>query len=162
MKAMRGLALLAAAGPVMAASTDPLSAMGVSLGKNGSTLSAPMQIVLLLTVMTLLPAVIMSVTPFLRIVVVLHFLRQALGTQTAPSNQVLIGLSLFLATVCIGALMFIAVEIDVIQLAGERAEHRRKLLKPPHVLNARNGRGLFLRELVTHPGGQLFIGLAQE
>jgi len=56
-----------------------------------------MQIVLLLTLMTLLPAVIMSVTPFLRIVVVLHFLRQALGTQSTPSNQVLIGLSLFLS-----------------------------------------------------------------
>ena len=40
-----------------------------------------MQIVLLLTLMTLLPAAVMSITPFLRIVVVLHFLRQALGTQ---------------------------------------------------------------------------------
>jgi flagellar biosynthetic protein FliP len=39
----------------------------------------------------------MSITPFLRIVVVLHFLRQALGTQSTPSNQVLLGLALFLA-----------------------------------------------------------------
>jgi flagellar biosynthetic protein FliP len=39
----------------------------------------------------------MCITPFLRIAVVLHFLRQALGTQTAPSNQVLVGLSLFLS-----------------------------------------------------------------
>ncbi|MGI8991055.1 MAG: flagellar type III secretion system pore protein FliP [Bryobacteraceae bacterium] len=62
----------------------------------GGTLSAPMQIVLLLTAMTVLPAVVMSVTPFLRIAIVLHFLRQALGTQSTPSNQVLIGLSLFL------------------------------------------------------------------
>ena len=46
-------------------------------------------------VMVLLPAVIMSITPFLRITIVLHFLRQALGTQTVPSNQVLIGLALF-------------------------------------------------------------------
>lgn len=61
-----------------------------------ATLGVPMQIILLLSALTLLPAVIMSVTPFLRIVVVLHFLRQALGTQTSPSNQVLIGLSLFL------------------------------------------------------------------
>jgi flagellar biosynthetic protein FliP len=41
----------------------------------------------------------MSITPFLRIVIVLHFLRQALGTQSTPSNQILIGLSLFLAIV---------------------------------------------------------------
>jgi flagellar biosynthesis protein FliP len=65
---------------------------------NGAlTLSTPTQIVILLTMLTLLPAVVMSVTPFLRIVIVLHFLRQALGTQTAPSNQVLVGLSMFLA-----------------------------------------------------------------
>jgi len=56
-----------------------------------------MQVVLLLTLLTLLPAVLMSLTPFLRISLVLHFLRQAMGTQTAPSNQVLLGLSLFLA-----------------------------------------------------------------
>ncbi|MCC6585907.1 MAG: flagellar type III secretion system pore protein FliP [Bryobacterales bacterium] len=55
-----------------------------------------MQIVFLLGALTLLPALIMSATPFLRITIVLHFLRQALGTQTAPSNQVLLGLSLFL------------------------------------------------------------------
>ncbi len=55
-----------------------------------------MQIVVMLTVLTVLPAIIMSVTPFLRITVVLHFLRQALGTQGTPSNQVLIGLALFL------------------------------------------------------------------
>ena len=61
----------------------------------GGTLSLPMQIALSLTVMVLLPAVIMSITPFLRITIVLHFLRQALGTQTTPSNQVLIGLALF-------------------------------------------------------------------
>ena len=55
-----------------------------------------MQIVILLTLMTLLPAAVMSITPFLRITVVLHFLRQALGTQSTPSNQVLLGLALFL------------------------------------------------------------------
>jgi len=62
----------------------------------GSQLSVPMQILILMTLLTLLPAVVMSITPFLRIAVVLHFLRQALGTQSTPSNQVLIGISLFL------------------------------------------------------------------
>jgi len=63
---------------------------------DGSQISAQMQILVFLTLLTLLPAAIMSITPFLRITVVLHFLRQALGTQTTPSNQVLLGLSLFL------------------------------------------------------------------
>ena len=52
-----------------------------------------MQIVILMTLLTLLPALVMSITPFLRIAIVLHFLRQALGTQTVPSNQVLVGLA---------------------------------------------------------------------
>src|SRR5690242_20763816 len=69
----------------------------LQLGKGGPALSVPMQIALSLTLLTLLPAAILCITPFLRITVVLHFLRQALGTQTAPSNQVLIGLSLFLS-----------------------------------------------------------------
>src|SRR5436190_4546963 len=71
------------------------SILGETLSK-GATVSVPMQIVILLTGLSLLPAIIMSVTPFLRITVVLHFLRQALGTQSTPSNQVLIGLGLFL------------------------------------------------------------------
>jgi flagellar biosynthetic protein FliP len=78
---------------------DPLALLGVRTPAGSAALSAPMQIVLLLTLLTLLPAAVMCVTPFLRITVVLHFLRQALGTQTAPSNQVLLGLALFLTIV---------------------------------------------------------------
>lgn len=77
------------------ASSGPLAGIGLP-AKGSGALSAPMQILLLLTLLTLLPAAVVSVTPFLRITVVLHFLRQALGTQTAPSNQVLNGLALFL------------------------------------------------------------------
>jgi flagellar biosynthetic protein FliP len=66
-------------------------------GGHGIALSVPMQIALGLTLLTLLPAMIMCITPFLRIALVLHFLRQAIGTQTAPSNQVLVGMSLFLS-----------------------------------------------------------------
>jgi len=62
----------------------------------GASGSVPWNIVVLLTLLTLLPAVLMAVTPFARLLVVFHFLRQALGTQTAPSNQTLIGLSLVL------------------------------------------------------------------
>src|SRR5271168_1767852 len=58
--------------------------------------STSITIILLLTVLTLLPAILLSMTPFVRILVIFHFLRQALGTQTAPTNQTLIGLGLFL------------------------------------------------------------------
>jgi len=85
--------------PALAASQEPLSLLGISAGKGGTTLSAPMQIVIMLTLMTVLPAALMAITPFLRITIVLHFLRQALGTQSTPSNQVLLGLAMFLTIV---------------------------------------------------------------
>ena len=53
-------------------------------------------IVVLLTLLTLLPSLLLSMTPFVRILIIFHFLRQALCTQSAPTNQTLIGLSLFL------------------------------------------------------------------
>jgi flagellar biosynthetic protein FliP len=58
--------------------------------------SVPWNIVILLTVLTLLPALLLAMTPFVRLLVVFHFLRQALGTQSTPTNQTLIGLALFL------------------------------------------------------------------
>lgn len=58
--------------------------------------SVPWNIVVLLTLLTIVPALLVSLTPFTRLLVVFHLLRQALGTQTAPSNQTLIGLSLVL------------------------------------------------------------------
>lgn len=91
---MRPVLLIVSALPLSAApASNPL---GLPASSSAPATSA-MQIVLLLTALTFLPALIVSLTPFLRITVVLHFLRQALGTQTAPSNQVLLGLSLFLS-----------------------------------------------------------------
>jgi flagellar biosynthetic protein FliP len=58
--------------------------------------SAPLQIVLLLTLLSFIPAILVTMTSFTRIVIVFHFLRQALGTQEMPSNQILVGLALFL------------------------------------------------------------------
>lgn len=58
--------------------------------------SAPWSIVVLLTLLALIPSLMICMTPFARLLVVFHFLRQALGLQTTPSNQTLIGLSLVL------------------------------------------------------------------
>jgi flagellar biosynthesis protein FliP len=58
--------------------------------------STSIMIIFLLTLLTLLPAILLSMTPFVRILIIFHFLRQALGTQTAPTNQTLVGLALFL------------------------------------------------------------------
>lgn len=56
----------------------------------------PWTILVVLTLLTLIPAILLSMTPFVRLLIVFHFLRQALGTQTTPTNQTLLGLALIL------------------------------------------------------------------
>ena len=69
--------------------------IGISAG-NGSDLASVLQILLVLTVIALAPSILIMLTSFTRIIIVLHFTRSAIGTQTAPPNQVLVGLALFL------------------------------------------------------------------
>jgi flagellar biosynthetic protein FliP len=90
--------LMASAASAQAAKADSLLGISFSGDAASKSTSVPLQIVLLLTALTILPGVVMCMTPFLRITIVLHFLRQALGTQTVPSNQILIGLALFLTS----------------------------------------------------------------
>jgi flagellar biosynthesis protein FliP len=68
----------------------------VGQGPGGTSYSVPIQTLLVFTALGFLPAVLLLMTAFTRIVIVLSLLRQALGTQAAPPNQVIIGLSLFL------------------------------------------------------------------
>jgi flagellar biosynthesis protein FliP len=63
-------------------------------GVNGG--SVPWSVIVMLTALTLIPSILVCMTPFARLLIVFHFLRQALGLQTTPSNQTLIGLSLIL------------------------------------------------------------------
>jgi flagellar biosynthetic protein FliP len=58
--------------------------------------SVPWNVIVMLTALTLIPSILVCMTPFARLLIVFHFLRQALGLQTTPSNQTLIGLSLIL------------------------------------------------------------------
>jgi flagellar biosynthesis protein FliP len=90
--------LLVAAAPLWARSqaAPGFSLPGLLPGASAPGSSASWNIVLLLTLLTMIPAIVLSMTPFVRLLIVFHFLRQALGTQTAPSNQTLIGLSLIL------------------------------------------------------------------
>jgi flagellar biosynthesis protein FliP len=85
--------LLAAAHTAAAGSSSLLPDLNSRL--RGSD-SAPWTIVFVLTLITLLPAILMAMTPLVRLTVVFHFLRQALGTQTAPSNPTLLGLALMM------------------------------------------------------------------
>jgi flagellar biosynthesis protein FliP len=92
------LLLLAVMAPQLALAQDGiLPAVTVTTGADGSTqYSVTMQILLLMTALSFLPAMVIMLTSFTRIIVVLSILRQAIGLQQTPSNQVLIGMSLFM------------------------------------------------------------------
>lgn len=74
----------------------------IGSGSGGSSYSVPIQTLLFFTALSFLPAILLLMTGFTRIVIVLSLLRQALGTQSAPPNQVIIGLSLFLTFFVMG------------------------------------------------------------
>ena len=107
------IGLLIYAGSASAAETLP--AITVTAGQGGSqTYSVTIQILALMTALTFIPAALMMMTSFTRIIIVLGILRQALGMPTTPSNQTIIGLSLFL-TIFIMAPVFERINTDAIQ-----------------------------------------------
>lgn len=74
----------------------------VGTGTSGMSFSVPIQTLLFFTALSFLPAILLMMTGFTRIVIVLSLLRQALGTQSSPPNQVIVGLSLFLTFFVMG------------------------------------------------------------
>lgn len=74
----------------------PKITLGVERAENPDDVVLTIQILFLMTILSLAPAILIMMTSFTRIVIVFHFIRQALGTQQMPSNQILIGLALFL------------------------------------------------------------------
>ncbi len=97
MLALAGFLLIAAVSPALAQSV-PFPRITISAGpaKDPQEMAVALQILLLLTVLTLAPAILIMLTSFTRVIVVLSFLRHAIGTQQMPPNQVMIGLALFL------------------------------------------------------------------
>jgi flagellar biosynthetic protein FliP len=74
----------------------PSLRIGVDQAREPQQVAVVLEILALLTVLSLAPAILLLMTSFTRIIVVFHFLRQAIGIQTSPPNQVLIGLALFI------------------------------------------------------------------
>ncbi len=91
------LALLLPAGLAFAQATGGLPAItSMPAAGGGTTYSLTIQTLLLMTALTFIPAIVLMMTGFTRIIIVMSLLRHALGTQTTPPNQVLVGLTLFL------------------------------------------------------------------
>ena len=100
--AVAAVAALSVAAPAVAQQAQGSLPLVVGSGPQGTSYSVPIQTLLFFTALSFLPAVLLMMTGFTRIVIVLSLLRQALGTQQAPPNQVVIGLSLFLTFFVMG------------------------------------------------------------
>jgi len=83
--------------PVFSQSPIPGINISVDSASSPQQVATTLQVIFLLTILTLAPAILIMTTSFTRFVIVLSFLRQAIGTPTAPSNQIVIGLALFLS-----------------------------------------------------------------
>ena len=94
-----------AAPTLAAAGTSVLPSLSVQIGNGDPQVASSLQIVGLLTLLSLAPAILIMLTGFVRIVIVLSFLRQAVGTQTMPPNQVIVSLALFLTFFVMGPVL---------------------------------------------------------
>lgn len=120
-RAVAAIVLVLAASAPLAAQEAAGASPAMNLNIQGiGTVSAPLQIVLVLTLLSFVPAALVIMTSFTRIAIVFHFLRQALGTQEMPSNQMLVGLTLFL-TAFIMAPVADRINTDAVQpaIAGQ-------------------------------------------
>ena len=98
-----GLSLTAATAWAQSSSTSASTLpLLIGQGAGGASYSVPVQTLLFFTALSFLPAVLLMMTGFTRIAIVLSLMRQAIGTQAAPPNQVVIGLSLFLTLFVMG------------------------------------------------------------
>jgi len=120
--ALAAVLLLLYSAPVFAAPLPTIS-IGVEDSTEPSNVATGLKILAILTILSLAPALMIMVTSFARIVIVLSFLRQAMGTQQMPPNQLLIGLSLFL-TFFIMAPVFHQVNSNALQpyISGEMGQ----------------------------------------
>jgi flagellar biosynthetic protein FliP len=116
--------LAALAGVALMAGTGAASAQAVTLdlGGGGSATGAIIQLVALLTILSLAPSILVMVTSFTRIVIVLSFLRSALGLQQTPPNAVLISLALFLTAFIMAPVLEESYEAGIAPLMAERID----------------------------------------
>ena len=107
--------------PLFAAAAEPAGLPGFTSTPapgGGQTYTLSLQTLLLLTALSFLPAALLMMTSFTRIIIVLSLLRQALGTQSAPPNQVMVGLALFLTLFVMGP-VFDKIYVDAYQPLSE-------------------------------------------
>lgn len=83
-------------GEVAKATSDNTNGLSISYNNDTGSLSTPVKALLVLTIIALAPSILIMLTSYTRIIIVLHFIRTAIGTQSSPPNQIMVGLALFL------------------------------------------------------------------
>jgi flagellar biosynthetic protein FliP len=111
---LTGMAITLTSVSAHAQVTLPSVSLGLKSTQNPQEIVGAIRIIMLLTVLTLAPAILIMMTSFTRIIIVLSFVRQALGTQQMPPNQLLVGLSLFLTFFIMGP-FFSKINTDALQ-----------------------------------------------
>jgi flagellar biosynthetic protein FliP len=144
------LALWAAASP--AAAQD----ISINFGQGGGLTERVIQLIALITVLSLAPSILVMMTSFTRIVVVLSLLRTALGTATAPPNAVIISLALFLTAFVMGPAIQRAYEAGVRPLVNNEISVEQAFERSAEPLRA------FMQKNVRDKDLQLFMDLSRE
>lgn len=107
----------------------PRISVGVDQSTNPQDAAVTLEIIFLLTILTLAPAILIMMTSFTRIVVVLSFLRMAIGTQQIPPTQLIVGLSLFLTMFVMGPTLERVYDEAIVPYLDEQIDHRTALDK---------------------------------
>ncbi len=143
------LSLLVAAHPATA------QTLTLDMGDAGSSTGRIVQLLMLLTVLSLAPAILITVTSFTRIIVVLSFLRNALGTQTTPPNFVLVSLALFLTGFVMAPTLQTAYDNGIAPLIAEKITEQQAFERTAAPLQD------FMIHHVRDQDLQLFAGMAK-
>ncbi|MGH6886590.1 MAG: flagellar type III secretion system pore protein FliP [Geminicoccales bacterium] len=156
MRALAGRALAALAALLLAATPAAAQSLNLDLGDGGpgSTASTVLQLMALITVLSLAPSILIMVTSFTRIIVVLSFLRGALGIQQTPPNSVLISLALFLTAFIMMPTLQTIFDTAIQPLVNEEITELDALQRASQPVKG------FMLEHVREPDLKLFVDLA--
>jgi flagellar biosynthetic protein FliP len=147
-------AWLDSSSPPPAPPSSPKRGAGQVPGAPGE--SVPWSIIVLLTALTLIPSILLCMTPFARLLIVFHFLRQALGLQTTPSNQTLIGLSLILTFFLMEPVANNIYQVSIVPMQSGQ------ITAIQAVTRAEDPMRLFMSHYVREKDVALFVDLAKE
>jgi flagellar biosynthetic protein FliP len=141
---------------MVAASPATAQDISINLGQGGGLTERVIQLVALLTVLSLAPSILVMMTSFTRIVVVLSLLRTALGTATAPPNAVIIALALFLTAFVMGPALQHSYDEGILPLANNEITVQQAFDRSTGPLRT------FMQKNVREKDLQLFTDLAAE